>query len=55
MQGNQLCTTDDGCKPVLADGRFLHVMSGEPPRFSTTFTMGPPGGYYTAEPMKRPS
>jgi dienelactone hydrolase len=44
VEGDRLCTADNGCNAVLADGRFLHVVSGEPPRFVTTFVAAPPGG-----------
>jgi dienelactone hydrolase len=44
VEGNRLCTADEGCNAVLADGRFLHVVGGEPPRFLTTFAAVPPGG-----------
>ncbi len=44
VERDRLCTADEGCNAVLADGRFLHVVSGEPPRFVTTFVAAPPGG-----------
>ena len=44
VEGDRLCTTDDGCNAVLADERFLHVIKGEPPRFLMTFAAAPPGG-----------
>ena len=44
VEGDRLCTADNGCNAVLADGRFLHVVGGEPPRFLTTFAAAPPGG-----------
>jgi predicted esterase len=37
VEGDRLCAADEGCNPVLADGRFLHVVGGDPPRFRTTF------------------
>ena len=43
VEDDRLCTTGDGCNAVLADGRFLHVVAGEPPRFLTTFAAAPPG------------
>ena len=42
VEGDRLCATDDGCNAVLEDGRFLHVVSGEPPRFRATFVAAPP-------------
>jgi len=50
-RGNRLCSVDDGCNPVLADGRLLHVVNGGPSRFSVTITVSPPGGCYSTEPM----
>ncbi len=44
VEGDRLCTSEDGCNAVLADGRFLHVVAGEPPRFLITFAAGPPNG-----------
>jgi hypothetical protein len=44
VEGDRLCTADEGCNAVLADGRFLHVVTGEPPRFLMTFAAAPPGG-----------
>jgi hypothetical protein len=41
VEGDRLCTVDDGCNAVLADGRFLHVVDGEPLRFRTTFVAAP--------------
>jgi predicted esterase len=43
VEGDRLCTDDDGCNAVLADGRFLHVVGGEPLRFRTTFVAAPAG------------
>jgi dienelactone hydrolase len=37
VEGDRLCTSEDGCNAVLRDGRFLHVVTGEPPRFLMTF------------------
>jgi dienelactone hydrolase len=42
VEGDRLCTADEGCNAVLADGRFLHVVGGEPPRFLLTFAAGAP-------------
>lgn len=42
VEGNYLCTTRHGCGKVLADGRFLHLVRGEPPRLRVTFVMAPP-------------
>lgn len=36
VEGDKLCTTRHGCGDVLSDGRFLHVVKGEPRRFSVT-------------------
>lgn len=36
VEGDRLCTSDNGCGPVLADGRFLHLVTGDPPRLSLT-------------------
>ncbi len=44
VEGDRLCTADEGCNAVLADGRFLHVVGGEPPRFLMTFAVPPPSG-----------
>jgi hypothetical protein len=44
VEGDRLCAADDGCNAVLADGRFLHVVAGEPPRFLMTFAADTPGG-----------
>lgn len=37
VEGDRICTSEDGCNTVLADGRFLHVVTGQPPQFLTTF------------------
>ncbi len=37
VEGDRLCAAGEGCHAVLADGRFLHVVGGEPPRFLMTF------------------
>jgi hypothetical protein len=45
VEGDRLCTADEGCNAVLADGRFLHVVAGGPPRFLMTFAVADaPGG-----------
>ncbi len=44
VEGDRLCAADAGCNAVLADGRFLHVVGGEPARFLMTFAATPPGG-----------
>jgi dienelactone hydrolase len=44
VEGDRLCADGEGCNAVLADGRFLHVVGGEPPRFLMTFAAAPPGG-----------
>ena len=41
VEGDRLCTDLDGCNAVLAEGRFLHVVGGEPLRFRTTFVAAP--------------
>ncbi len=43
VEGDRLCAADDGCNAVLSDGRFLPVVTGEPPRFLTTFVADAPG------------
>jgi hypothetical protein len=43
VEGDQLCTTRHGCGEVLADGRFLHLVQGEPHRLRVTFVTAPPG------------
>lgn len=42
-EDDRLCTTRHGCGEVLADGRFLHLVRGEPPHFRMTLVMAPPG------------
>ncbi|MBL6458231.1 hypothetical protein JMJ55_23110 [Belnapia sp. T6] len=42
IDGDTLCTSDDGCNPVLSDGRALHLVGGEPRRFLMTFTADAP-------------
>jgi hypothetical protein len=44
VEGDRLCTSDEGCNPVLADGRFLHVVRGEPSRFLMTFAAADASG-----------
>jgi predicted esterase len=44
VEGDRLCTSEDGCHAVLADGRFLHVVGGEAPRLLMTFAAGAGGG-----------
>lgn len=43
VEGNHLCTTRHGCGEVLGDGRFLHLVRGEPQRLRVTFVTAPPG------------
>lgn len=43
IEDDRLCTTEEGCNAVLADGPYLHVVSGEPPRFLASFVAGPSG------------
>jgi hypothetical protein len=43
VEGDRLCTTRHGCGEVLADGRFLHLVRGEPPHFRITLVTAPPG------------
>lgn len=42
VQEDRLCDANDGCGAVLSDGRFLHVVGGDPPGFRTTFVAAPP-------------
>jgi hypothetical protein len=42
VEGDHLCTTRHGCGEVLADGRFLQLVRGEPPRLRVTFVTAPP-------------
>jgi dienelactone hydrolase len=44
VEGDRLCTAEEGCNAVLADGRFLHVVTGEPPRFLMTFAAADASG-----------
>ena len=44
VEGDRLCTAEEGCHVVLADGRFLHVVGGEPQRFLMTFDADATGG-----------
>ena len=44
VEGDRLCTSEDGCHAVLADGRFLHVVGGEAPRLLMTFAADATGG-----------
>ncbi len=44
VEGDRLCTTRHGCGDVFAEGRFLHVVRGNPPRLRVTFVMPPPRG-----------
>jgi dienelactone hydrolase len=45
VAGDQLCTSRQGCGAVLADGRVLNVVRGEPPRPVMTLVVAePPGG-----------
>jgi len=37
VEGDRLCTSDNGCSAVLEDGRFLHVVAGEPSQFLFTY------------------
>ena len=43
VEGDRLCTTRHGSGEVLADGRFLHFVRGEPPHFRITLVTAPPG------------
>lgn len=43
VESNHLCTTRHGCSEVLSDGRFLHLVRGEPPQLRITFVTAPPG------------
>jgi pimeloyl-ACP methyl ester carboxylesterase len=42
VEGDRLCTTRQGCGEVLADGRFLHLVTGEPPHLLMTVIAAPP-------------
>jgi hypothetical protein len=42
VEGDRLCTTRQGCGEVLADGRFLHLVTGEPPHLLKTVIAAPP-------------
>ena len=62
VEGDRLCTSEDACNAVLTDGRFLHVVTGQPPRFLMTFDAGhsgdqggeQPGGAAGAAPAAPP-
>jgi tripartite-type tricarboxylate transporter receptor subunit TctC/pimeloyl-ACP methyl ester carboxylesterase len=43
VEGDKLCTTRHGCGEVLADGRALHVVMGEPARLAVTLLEEGPG------------
>jgi predicted esterase len=42
VEGDRLCTTRHGCGEVFEDGRFLHLVRGEPPHLRITLVMAPP-------------
>jgi pimeloyl-ACP methyl ester carboxylesterase len=42
VEADRLCTTRHGCGEVFEDGRFLHLVRGEPPHLRITFVMAPP-------------
>jgi hypothetical protein len=42
VEGDRLCTTRQGCGEVLADGRFLHLVAGNPPHLLMTVIPVPP-------------
>jgi predicted esterase len=44
VEGDRLCTTRQGCGEVLADGRFLHFVAGNPPHLLMTVIPVPPEG-----------
>jgi pimeloyl-ACP methyl ester carboxylesterase len=44
VEGDRLCTVRHGCGEVLADGRFLHLIAGVPPRLAVTFAAAAPDG-----------
>ena len=44
VEGDRLCAAGEGCHAVLADGRFLHLVGGEPPRLLMTFAADATGG-----------
>jgi pimeloyl-ACP methyl ester carboxylesterase len=43
VENDHLCTTRHGCGEVLSDGRFLHLVRGEPLQLRVTFVTAPPG------------
>jgi pimeloyl-ACP methyl ester carboxylesterase len=42
VEGDRLCTTRHGCGEVFEDGRFLHLVRGDPPHLRITFVTAPP-------------
>jgi len=42
VEGDRLCTTRHGCGMVFEDGRFLHLVRGEPPHLRITLVTAPP-------------
>jgi dienelactone hydrolase len=44
VEGDRLCTTRQGCGQVLADGRFLHLVAGNPSHLLMTVIAAPPEG-----------
>jgi hypothetical protein len=42
VEGDRLCTTRQGCGEVLAEGRFLHLVAGDPPHLLMTLMPAPP-------------
>jgi hypothetical protein len=44
VAGDLLCTSRQGCGAVLADGRVLNIVRGEPPRPVMTLVAEPPAG-----------
>ena len=42
VEGNRLCTTRQGCGEVLAEGRFLHLVAGQPRHLLMTVMPAPP-------------
>ncbi|HYI83183.1 MAG TPA: hypothetical protein VEX11_08255 [Acetobacteraceae bacterium] len=42
VEGDRLCTTRHGCGMVFEDGRFLHLVRGEPPHLRITLVTAQP-------------
>lgn len=44
VEGDRLCTSRHGCGEVYEDGRFLHLVGGDPAQLRVTFVTAMPGG-----------